>query len=78
MSVEHLTDLVQRASSASPLEGLEAVAEVRREMDRLEVVLVRRARNSGTTWTQIATSLGVSKQAVHKKHGGRALFGSQP
>lgn len=78
MSTQHLTDLVHDATAAPPLEGLESTAAVRREMDRLEVLLVRRARNAGITWAQIADALGVSKQAVHKKHGGRAIFGSQP
>lgn len=78
MNTQHLTDLVHDATAGPPLEGLEAAAAVRREMDRLEVVLVRRARNAGITWAQIADALGVSKQAVHKKHGGRAIFGSQP
>lgn len=31
-------------------------------------MLVRRARNQGIVWEQIAACLGVSKQAVHKKH----------
>lgn len=78
MRTDHITELVHDATAAPPLEGLEAIAAVRQEMDRLEVLLVRRARNAGTTWVRIAAALGVSKQAVHKKHGGRALFGSQP
>ena len=78
MRTELLTDLVDEASAAPPLDGLQATAAVRREMDRLEVVLVHRARNAGATWASIADALGVSKQAVNKKHGGRALFGSQP
>ena len=78
MTVEHLNDLVQDATASSPLDGLAATAEVRREMDRLETLLVRRSRNAGLTWAQIADALGVSKQAVHKKHGGRSIFGSQP
>lgn len=54
--------------------GLDAVAQVRKEMGRMEVVLVRRARNRGATWMQIATALKVSKQAVHRKYGGLGLF----
>jgi predicted transcriptional regulator len=44
---------------------------MRTEAVRLESVMVRRARNNGASWAQIATVLGVSKQAVHKKHGGK-------
>jgi transcriptional regulator with XRE-family HTH domain len=36
---------------------------------------VRRARARGLTWQEIAASLGVSRQAVHKKYGGRPLLG---
>jgi hypothetical protein len=43
----------------------------RRELERREAALVRRARNQGIVWEQIAASLGVSKQAVHKKYAGR-------
>ena len=31
------------------------------------------ARERGWSWQQIADALGVSRQAVHKKHGGRRL-----
>jgi hypothetical protein len=54
-----------------PLRGLQAVRHMRTEAERLESVMVRRARNNGASWAQIATVLGVSKQAVHKKHGGK-------
>jgi predicted DNA-binding protein YlxM (UPF0122 family) len=30
---------------------------------------VRNARNQGWSWQEIATELGVSRQAVHKKYG---------
>ena len=74
MDVEQLTAMVQEAAADSPLTGLEATVRVRAELERLEAVLVRRARNRGTTWAQIAAALGVSKQAVHKKYAGRGLF----
>jgi predicted DNA-binding protein YlxM (UPF0122 family) len=32
---------------------------------------VRRARALGWSWQEIADVLGVSRQAVHKKHGRR-------
>ncbi|PSL00091.1 Homeodomain-like domain-containing protein [Murinocardiopsis flavida] len=54
-----------------PLEALGAAVRLREELERLEAVHVRRARVDGYTWSEIATILGVSKQAVHKKYGGR-------
>ena len=53
-----------------PLTALRALAETRTDLEREEAVLVHRARNRGLTWAAIADALGVSKQAVHQKHGG--------
>lgn len=75
MDVEQLTALGRALESPDPLVGLDATVQVRREMEQVEAVLVRRARNRGATWVEIAEVLGVSKQAVHKKYGGRGLFG---
>ena len=50
------------------LAALRRLVDERRELERRESKLVRRARNQGIVWEQIATCLGVSKQAVHKKH----------
>lgn len=50
--------------------ALHALSELRRQTDRREALLVRRARARGLTWAEIAVLLGVSKQAVHKRYGG--------
>jgi hypothetical protein len=55
------------------LSELVAVREERQELARREAALVRRARNEGIVWEQIAASLQVSKQAVHRKYAGRRL-----
>ncbi|QHC23199.1 helix-turn-helix domain-containing protein [Streptomyces sp. GS7] len=65
------TDLAARASDPDPRAGLRAVAALRRLLERLEAVQVRSARAKGWSWQEIATELGVSRQAVHKKHGRR-------
>ncbi len=70
-----LVALVTAAEGEDPLRALRAAAELRREVDRLAAVQVRRARVQGVSWVRIAQALGVSKQAVHKKFGGRRLFG---
>lgn len=75
MDAEELTSLAAATADEDPLAGLGSVARLRAETERIEAVLVRRARNDGATWPQIAAALGVSKQAVHKKHGGRGLSG---
>ena len=54
-----------------PAEALYEVAELRKEVARTETEMVLRARRAGLSWEAIATCLGVSKQAVHRKYGKR-------
>jgi DNA-directed RNA polymerase specialized sigma24 family protein len=54
-----------------PREGLEAVVALRRMLEALEAAQVENAFVAGWSWAKIAEVLGVSKQAVHKKHAGR-------
>lgn len=68
-------DISSITENADPLEALREAAALRHRLDGQEEILVHRARVAGTTWAQIAEALGVSKQAVHKKYGGRRLFG---
>jgi DNA invertase Pin-like site-specific DNA recombinase len=52
-----------------PGDGLRAVVALRALADRLEAREVRRALDAGWTYAEVATALGVTRQAVHKKHG---------
>lgn len=63
------TDLATAAADADPRTGLRAVRALRRLVEHLERTQVRRAREAGWSWAEIAEQLGVSRQAVHKKHG---------
>jgi DNA-directed RNA polymerase specialized sigma24 family protein len=65
------TNLASAASDRDPRVGLRAVAALRKLLEQLETVQVRSARVSGWSWQEIADSLGVTKQAVHKKYGRR-------
>lgn len=47
---------------------LAAVVALRELADRLEDAAVERALREGWSWSQVAESLGVTRQAVHKKH----------
>jgi hypothetical protein len=64
--------LARNAAAADPCEGLRAVAALRRLVDALEIAQVDNARRRGWYWHEIAVELGVTKQAVHQKHAGRA------
>jgi DNA-directed RNA polymerase specialized sigma24 family protein len=54
-----------------PRQGLEAVVALRRTLEALEAAQVENAFVAGWSWARIAEVLGVSKQAVHKKHANR-------
>ncbi|HVM04282.1 MAG TPA: hypothetical protein VM242_03825 [Acidimicrobiales bacterium] len=64
------TELAAEAGSPDPVVGLRAVAALRRLLDTLEDLQVANARSMGWSWQDIAEVLGVSRQAVHKKHAG--------
>ena len=63
------SDLLASAASEDPGDGLRAVVALRQLLERLEYLHVRRARDLGWSWQDIAEALGVSRQAVHQKHG---------
>ncbi|MHA7282855.1 AsnC family protein [Arthrobacter sp. TMS2-4] len=69
MEVDRMKTLVGSMDGKGPADALRIVAELQREVARSEAGLVRSARQSGLSWEAIAQSLGVSKQAVHKKYG---------
>ncbi len=47
---------------------LAAVREARQALTRREEVAVRRARQTGLSWAEIGTLLGVTKQTMHRKY----------
>lgn len=47
---------------------LAAVLALRELADRLEDAAVERAMRRGWSWSQVAEALGVTRQAVNKKH----------
>jgi hypothetical protein len=55
-------------ASRDVADQLAAVGALRRLADRLEEAAVERAMRTGWTWPEVAEALGVTRQAVHKKH----------
>jgi hypothetical protein len=64
-------EAVGAAEGDSPRDGLRAIAALRKRLDALEARHVENAFRAGWSWRQIADALGVTKQAVHKKHAKR-------
>lgn len=62
---------VEVQSAEDPGAALAAVTALRRLADQLEDSAVERAMRSGWSWPQVAEALGVTRQAVHKKHAKR-------
>ena len=66
---EPFQSLITALEDADPLRALRAAAALQADANARTEVLVRRARNAGCTWAEVATALGVSRQAVHKRYG---------
>jgi hypothetical protein len=69
VNVEESRRLMDAATSDKPEVGLTAVVALRQLVEVLEELQVNHARQLGWSWRDIARRLGVSKQAVHYKHG---------
>jgi hypothetical protein len=52
-----------------PLSALAAQCQVRRCVAELEHMAVKRARELGANWEDIADALGVSRQAIQQRYG---------
>jgi hypothetical protein len=68
-----VTAVAAATGSKDPEVALAAVAALRGLVEVLEALNVEHARAQGWSWEAIATRLGVTKQAVHKKYAGRRL-----
>ena len=64
---------IASSTSPSPADGLAAAVALRRLAERLETTQVERAMRDGWSWSEVAEALGVTRQAVHKKHAKRLI-----
>lgn len=58
----------ETAPTGGVADELAAVLALRELADRLEDAAVERAMRQGWSWGQVAEALGVTRQAVNKKH----------
>lgn len=64
--------LAERAlADPDPAERLRAIAALRGELEELECDAVRSAVQDGSSWSDVARALGVSRQSVHKRFARR-------
>ena len=66
-----LSSLQRTLTSPEPLDALAALTILRSELDAFEREQVRRALESGYSYTAVARGLGISRQAAHRRY--RAL-----
>jgi hypothetical protein len=64
-------DAIDLSAPIDPADGLAAVVALRRLAERLEAAQVERALRDGWSWSEVGEALGVTRQAVHKKHARR-------
>lgn len=69
VNIEESRRLMDAATSTDPEVGLTAVVALRQLVEVLEELQVDNARAHGWSLRDIARRLGVTKQAVHYKHG---------
>jgi hypothetical protein len=63
-----LVSAAQQALGRNPGRGLDAIRRLRHELERAEEAQVANALACGWSWARIGRSLGVSRQAVHRKY----------
>lgn len=73
-ALARVIDLAGAASQPKdPAAGLEAVTALRRELDAVEELHVSTALRRRWSWSRVASALGISKQAAHRKYANRPL-----
>ena len=73
--------LIRRAQTTElSLVSLEAIAQIRRHLDVLEVEAIRSAREKGATVDDIAEAMGLTPQAIYHRlrHGGQSAKRGRP
>jgi len=63
--------LTTDALPSDPLDAIQEITASEMELDRLRCALVKKARQTGRSWEQIASALGTSRQAAWEYYTAR-------
>jgi hypothetical protein len=66
-----IVDLVEQVLTAQPLDALRALAALRERLAGVERALATRALENGASFAELAATVGISRQAAHRRY--RAL-----
>jgi ClpA/ClpB-like protein len=73
-----IVDLVERMLTGAPLDSLRAVAALRGAITDLERVQVSRALEAGSSFAELASAVGISRQAAHRRYRSLAPGHAEP
>lgn len=71
MDVQSRASTIEVPAPSDPEAALAAVVALRRLADRLELAAANAAVEQGWSWTDVASALGITRQAAHKKFARR-------
>jgi hypothetical protein len=63
-----IVDLVEQVLTATPLDALRAMAALRTQLADVERALATRALENGASFAELAASVGISRQAAHRRY----------
>ncbi len=68
MAVEPYAWWNAESAPPAPERALRELVELRGSLDRIESLLVARARANGASWAEIGSLLGITRQSAHRRH----------
>ncbi len=73
------TKALKRAENSDlPLLALSAVAALRGSLDELELTHIDSARDKGASWEDIASAMGITRQALQQRLKTRTRLNGRP
>jgi ATP-dependent Clp protease ATP-binding subunit ClpA len=63
-----IVDLLEQVLTAAPLDALRALAALRAELAGVERALATRALQNGASFAELAATVGISRQAAHRRY----------